>query len=126
MMLLLAILMSFLGFIFAAPGAVFIGGKRISLKKNGIISVAGPVLNIILALAFLGIYFAFGHIELVKSIALYGFYINSWLGLFNMLPFFIFDGVKVWEWNKFVWGAVAITAGALMFFGQLLISSPVV
>ncbi len=124
MMLLLAVLMSFFGFVFAAPGAVFIGGKRVSKQKNGIISVAGPVLNVILAIAFLGIYFAFGPLELVKSIALYGFYINAWLGLFNMLPFFIFDGVKVWEWNKIVWGAVAITAGALMFFGQLLISSP--
>ncbi len=124
MMLILAVIMSFFGFIFAAPGAVFIGGKRISRQKNGIISVAGPALNIVLAILFLGMFYAAGASEMFRSIALYGFYINAWLGLFNMIPFFIFDGAKVWEWNKIAWGIVTVLAGGLMFAGQLLISAP--
>ena len=51
-MLLLAVIMSFFGFVFAAPGAVMIAGK-VDTRKNGIISVAGPVVNLILAVAFL-------------------------------------------------------------------------
>ena len=45
-MLLLAIAMSFFGFIFAAPGAVMISG-RVDKRKNGKISAAGPIINLI-------------------------------------------------------------------------------
>src|SRR3989344_6599798 len=48
-MLVLAILMSFAGFVFAAPGAVLIMGNP-NRKQNGLISVAGPISNIVLAL----------------------------------------------------------------------------
>ena len=51
-MLVLAILMSFFGFIFAAPGAVVIKASYIHPSKNGKISLAGPLTNIILALLF--------------------------------------------------------------------------
>src|SRR3990167_8362307 len=51
-MLLLAIAMSFFGFIFAAPGAVMISG-RVSGARNGRISAAGPAVNLALALIFL-------------------------------------------------------------------------
>src|SRR3989344_8947872 len=51
-MLLLALAMSFFGFIFAAPGAVMIAGGHINIKRNGIISIAGPITNLILAVIF--------------------------------------------------------------------------
>src|SRR3990167_8559094 len=51
-MLILAIAMSFFGFIFAAPGAVMISG-HVTKGRNGRISAAGPIINLILALAFL-------------------------------------------------------------------------
>src|SRR3990167_7649590 len=52
MMLIIAIITSFFGFIFAAPGAVMIAG-RVSTARNGRISVAGPLVNIVLAIIFL-------------------------------------------------------------------------
>src|SRR3989344_9707654 len=52
-MLFLALIMSFFGFVFAAPGAVVIFSRFKDLKKNGIISVAGPLMNIFLALCFM-------------------------------------------------------------------------
>ena len=57
-MLMLAVMMSFFGFVFAAPGAVMIMG-RVDIRKNGIISAAGPIVNLILALFFLSILFMF-------------------------------------------------------------------
>ena len=41
-------------FVFAAPGAVYISGgyRGISKKENGIISAAGPITNLILAMLF--------------------------------------------------------------------------
>jgi len=95
--LLMAVLMSFAGFIFAAPGAVMIAGK-VNRKKNGIIAVAGPIVNIILALSFLSYGLVTNSLEM-KFLS-YGFSINAWLALFNMIPFGFFDGKKIIDWNK--------------------------
>ncbi len=112
-MLLLSIAMSFLGFVFAAPGAVMISGK-VNKARNGLISAAGPIINLALSAAFFGL--AFLEIpNLFKQVAYYGFVINSWLALFNMIPFWLFDGYKVWRWNKLVYAAIVLSAILLMF-----------
>ena len=102
-MLILAVLMSFFGFVFAAPGAVMIRGW-VDKRRNGIISVAGPVVNIALALIFLGISFLIGD----NIVLQYGYGINIWLALFNMIPVWHFDGSKIWRWNKYVYGLIVI------------------
>ncbi|MBS3124433.1 metalloprotease [Candidatus Woesearchaeota archaeon] len=105
-MLYLALILAFLsGFIFAAPGAVMISGM-ITRKENGLISVAGPATNYVLAAIFLGLNFAF---PLWGFVFLTGYSINAWLGLFNMIPFGNFDGSKIWAWNIPIWvGMVAL------------------
>ena len=97
-MLILAIIVAFLGFIFAAPGAVMIHGV-INARKNGIISLAGPLTNIVLAVVFyiISILYPFTFIGTVGG---YGFMINTWLAIFNLLPFAFFDGAKVFYWTK--------------------------
>lgn len=111
-MLLLAIAMSFFGFIFAAPGAVMISG-RVNKARNGRISAAGPIVNLALSLVFLSLAFLQPP-ELLKSIAYYGFVINSWLALFNMIPFWLFDGYKILKWNKTIYASIAAAAFMLM------------
>ncbi len=117
-MLLLAIVMSFFGFIFAAPGAVMIAGN-INARKNGLISAAGPIVNLALALIFLGLIFV-SPVARLFSIFYYGFLINSWLGLFNMLPFGNFDGAKIFLWNKLVYGVMVGIAVLLMVAQNVL------
>ena len=112
-MLLLAIAMSFLGVVFAAPGAVMISG-RVNNKANGRISAAGPIVNLVLAFVFLGLFYL-GLPHLLVDIAFYGFVINSWLALFNMIPFWLFDGYKILKWNKFVYGGIVVIAVVFMF-----------
>ncbi|MBI2662905.1 hypothetical protein HYX15_00020 [Candidatus Woesearchaeota archaeon] len=110
-MLLLAILMSFFGFVFAAPGAVFIRGN-VTTSKNGKISVAGPITNIILAIFFyLLLQFSSGYLNIIS---IYGLRINALLALFNMIPVWNFDGAKVFPWNKTVYFTVVIIAFILM------------
>jgi Zn-dependent protease len=58
-MLLLALIMSFFGFIFAAPGAVMIAG-HLTRSQNGKISAAGPTMNILVSLFFLPLIFSSG------------------------------------------------------------------
>ncbi|MAH03218.1 site-2 protease family protein [Candidatus Pacearchaeota archaeon] len=104
-MLFLAIAFSFFGFILAAPGAVFISGF-ITREKNGKISLAGPMTNILLAIIFLILLLIFTTNGILGLFLNYGVMINSLLALFNMIPFMPFDGAKVYAWNK---GAYFIT-----------------
>lgn len=111
-MILLAIVMGVFGFVFAAPGAVMIQTKYYNKKQDGLISLAGPAMNIFLAIVFLliGLFVKNG---LSGTIVSYGFMINSWLALFNMIPVWMFDGKKIFNWNKVVWG---ISLAVCLFF----------
>ena len=111
-MLILAVAMSFFGFVFAAPGAVMISG-RVDKTKNGMISAAGPLVNIGLALIFLAL-LSIQAQNLFKEAFYYGFVVNSWLALFNMIPFGLFDGSKILKWNKFAYAGIIVFAGILM------------
>ena len=92
--LLMAVAMSFFGFIFAAPGAVVISGI-VSQEDYGKIAVAGPVTNIILAVVFWFLatfaidYLTFLPVDIFLLVQLFfqiGISINSWLAFFNLLP----------------------------------------
>ncbi|UCH12657.1 MAG: hypothetical protein JSW18_01545 [Candidatus Omnitrophota bacterium] len=112
-MLVLALIISFFGFIFAAPGAVMIAGP-VGRRRNGLISAAGIAANLTIALLFL-ILFLYAPFAVVKDIGLYGFVINSWLALFNLIPFGNFDGVKVLNWNRTIYIVMVTMALMLMF-----------
>lgn len=101
----------FIGFIFAAPGAVMISGM-ITRKENGLISAAGPATNYVLAMLFLGLPYV---LPQWSNVFATGFSINIWLGLFNLIPFGPLDGRKVFDWNKVVWGAM-LAFGVLFLF----------
>jgi Zn-dependent protease len=98
----LALLFSLAGFIIAAPGAVFLHGF-ITRERNGKISVAGPVTNIVLAIIFLILLVALGSSGVLGSIFVFGLKINSLLAAFNMIPVMPFDGAKVIAWDKSVY-----------------------
>jgi len=110
--LLMALLFSLGGFIFAAPGAVIIKG-HLTNRQNGIISAAGPATNLIVSILFIPLIFS--GIGIYTIIGLYGSTINAWLALFNMIPVAMFDGKKIWQWNKPIYLAMAIIAFALVF-----------
>ena len=115
-MLWFGVLFSFFGFVFIAPGAVVISG-HLGRNRNGKISLAGPLANIVIALMFLAIVkLIVIPSQMLSLIASYGFRINSWLALFNMIPFFVLDGKKIFDWNKWVWGFFALISVILVFF----------
>lgn len=118
-MLFLAILFSFFGFIIAAPGAVFIKGE-VTKEKNGRISLAGPMTNIILAFLFLIPILFFNFEGILGLFFNYGFSINSLLALFNLIPAGAFDGKKVYVWNKGIY-IISILLALGLFIGGFLI-----
>jgi Zn-dependent protease len=117
-MLILALIMSLFGFVFAAPGAVMINGP-VGVRRNGKISAAGPIVNLALSLFFLSI-LLIPPTGLLRVIAFYGFFINSWLALFNMIPVWNFDGAKILRWNKSVYGAIVAVALGFMFLQNFI------
>jgi len=119
-MLGLAVVFAFLtGWIIAAPGATYFFGKNVSRKQNGVISVAGPTVNIILGISLLFISLIFTS-ELFKIILISSARINFLFALFNLLPIWILDGKKVLAWNPKVWAlAIIIPAIAILFPGLI-------
>lgn len=111
--LVLAILMAFSGFVFAAPGAVVIAGL-VTSEENGKIAVAGPIVNLILAALFI-LTKQFSPALGLSVLFSYGFRINAWLAFFNLLPFWQLDGLKVLNWSREVWFLMISIAGVLVF-----------
>ncbi|WP_407392685.1 site-2 protease family protein [Methanobrevibacter sp.] len=118
--LLFALITSFLGFVFAAPGAVYTYANYMTDEINGKISIAGPIVNIILALIFLGIavsvYQSALYSEtyaLIFIVCALGYSINSFLAAFNLLPIGNLDGSKVLNWNFGIWIVTIAIAGIM-------------
>jgi Zn-dependent protease len=126
MLLIMGALAALVGMIFAAPGATVIydtTGRGISREQNGKISIAGPLINLLLCIPFVIIFLIGGGFSaavsgnLFAKLGLAGIQINAIIAAFNMLPVSILDGRKVWAWNKAVFIATIIVA-----FGALLVS----
>ena len=110
--LVIALVFSFVGFIFAALGAVQIFGRGMSRDEQGLISLSGPAFNIVLAVIFMAL-----------GTVVSGFYgrmlglgaqLNALIALFNCLPFSILDGRKILYWDKGMWVLAVAVAGVVL------------
>lgn len=123
--LLFAIITAFLGFVFAAPGAVHVAGN-VTKKQSGKISVAGPLTNACVGGLFLALAFGLAIIESpLYYIPWFIAFINFLLAGFNMIPFPPFDGSKVIGWSFGIYAlalTVIVSLGAVTwFFTDILI-----
>jgi Zn-dependent protease len=113
--------------LFAAPGAVLIQG-RVTPRENGLISLVGPGLNVVVAVLCFGAYVAGFHLSpswgiderdvapfMLSGIAR----VNALLGVFNLVPIRPLDGSKVLRWSKSVY-ALAMAVAVLLFLAVLL------
>jgi Zn-dependent protease len=98
---LLTALSAFSPLKFIAPGAVMISGMA-DRDKMGRTALAGPVVNILITTALLVMIPALGSGWLFEAV-LAGASINSFLAVFNLIPISVFDGRKVYVWNRRVW-----------------------
>lgn len=111
-LLLLALMTSFSGIVFAAPGAVVILGMT-GRGEYGRIAAMGPLINLFLAVLFLA---ARQWLGIGGAFIGYAVTINSWLALFNLIPFGPLDGAKIFAWDKKVWGVMLVLA-LLLYVG---------
>jgi Zn-dependent protease len=136
--LLFAVAASFVGFIFAAPGAVMISKpnapqefymqdpfgqeelKREIKRETLWISLAGPMTNIVLtAFFFLALMLATSGGTIAQA-ANFALFINLILAAFNLLPFGPLDGKKIFDSNRTLWllvGLPTILLALPVYFG---------
>jgi len=124
-MLVVAVaLAALVGVVFAAPGATVIydvSGRGISREQNGKISVAGPMVNLLLCIPFTVLLILGGSISMTNNLltmtGMIGLQVNAMIAAFNMLPISVLDGRKVLAWNAVVFVIMILAA-----FSMLLLS----
>jgi Zn-dependent protease len=84
-----------------SPGAMMIAGtpNGNELVK---ISIAGPITNMVFSSAFLGLAFALNP-NPYATMLFFAAYVNAFMAVFNLIPFGILDGYKIFSFNKKAW-----------------------
>ena len=121
--LVISALWALLGVLVPFYGSTFIKQKDWSynkdVRKMGLIYMAGPVVSLILASCFLALGVN-GSLLLVGTI---GFWANSSMVFFNLIPIFPFtpfDGRRIFLWSKTIWSLLVIWFILLMVAGRAL------
>ena len=111
--LLITVISIAMGFYFLMPGATFWQSNLSQYSDvRGRVSGAGPIVNMHLACLSLGLFIfekgaainGIGSIDYVLfTFGYISFILNVYLGLFNLIPVWILDGKKIYEWSEIIW-----------------------
>jgi len=109
-------------FKFIAPGAVVISGFA-DRDRMGLTALAGPLVNVIITIALLAALPAISPASILYVPLVAGAAINAFLALFNLIPFSIFDGKKIYAWNRTFWAVMFAVSLVLTVYTYLLEAS---
>ena len=101
-------------FKFIAPGAVMVGLS--DRNRFGRVAFIGPLTNLVMGFTFLALsYYYYPYHPYLAA----GASFNGWIAIFNLIPFALLDGQKIFDWNKVVWGLTMATAMGLFILGYI-------
>ncbi len=89
-----------------SPGAVMIVGSG-TRETVGKIALSGPVTNLLLSTGCILI------ATVTQDLFWFVAFINAFLAVFNLIPFGVMDGLKVFKWNRVFWAIAFVAAIAL-------------
>jgi len=119
--LIMAAFTTYLGFIFAAPGATVVADTGgMGPRSWGRTSLAGPMTNV----AFAALFYLASMVAFVVGSVLFVWlldlaFINAWFGTFNLFPVGVLDGHKVFRWSPGIWASAIATTLAAMVLAVL-------
>ncbi len=102
-----------------SPGAVMIAGPA-RKEEIGKISISGPLINIAFSLVALGaatITNSLSYFVLLLWIASF----NAFIAVFNLIPFGILDGQKIFNWNKAIWALTFVASAGLTIYTYFIV-----
>lgn len=111
----------FLPFKMIAPGAMMIGGNPPTAKDMMKISVAGVITNMVFSSVFLSLAFMWPVIDYWWVMLIFSGYINAFMAIFNLVPFGVLDGYKLYMLNKKVWASAFIPSVVLTLISGWLV-----
>ncbi len=114
--IIIALVTSFIGFLMAMPGATMIYTNNFTKKENGIVSLVGPLTNLILFFIVFALAFLIQFNTYIEATLVFTAFINLWLAFFNMLPIYPLDGSKVLSWNKPIYVITLISTVILLLY----------
>ncbi|MGC8582625.1 MAG: site-2 protease family protein [Thermoproteus sp.] len=97
-------------------GYTLISCHSYTREDDGLISLAGPLTNIavaLLSLALLSLPIALGLLSI--QFLIYLMRLNAFVAFFNLLPLGPLDGSKIFRWNIAVWAVMFLVAIYLSF-----------
>ncbi len=97
-----------------SPGAVMIAGPA-TKGTTGKIALSGPLTNVTLSTIFIIAAITFQN-EFFWTTAVTVAAINAFIAFFNLIPFGVMDGLKIYWWNKKVWILAFFTSIALTIY----------
>ena len=100
-------------FKFIAPGAVMVGLN--DRNKFGRVALIGPLTNLVMGISFLISAYLYPYYSFLYA----GASFNAWIAMFNLLPFGVLDGQKIFDWNKIAWGCTMATTMAMFVIAYL-------
>ena len=103
---LITLVSIFLPFKIISPGAVMIAGSG-TRETVGKTALSGPVTNMFLSAGCILI------ATVTQDLFWFVAFINAFLAVFNLIPFGVMDGLKVFRWNKTIWAIAFVVAIAL-------------
>jgi len=90
----------------------------------GKVSMAGPTTNIVMSAVFSLVAAIVQLLTNVPSYVLpilaFGGFFNGYLAAFNLIPYGVFDGLKIFHWSKAVWALMFTMSAALTVVGYIL------
>ncbi len=111
---------------FALPGAVVVIGLE-NKDQAGKCKIAGPLSNFIISMVLLPLMFTGALVGFEYSLLfLLGAYINTFLGVFNMLPIGMLDGRNIISWKKGAWLGLMSGLLALLVIEFYFMNNPMV
>jgi Zn-dependent protease len=121
--------LSAVAILFAIPifgtGVMAVGGAR-DIEDYAKSTVAGPFSNLIVA----GLLFIIAELivittgplaSVVQFIIFYGMLLNSFLGLFNMIPIPGFDGSTIFRWSRPIWVLLTVSLLSTLLAGYFVV-----